>query len=81
METRLPTYPTTTTWRVLQKLAKEGQLVLLHDPNAPPSHWALGRIIRCHPGNDDIVRVVTVKTAKAEYKRPISKISFLPINK
>jgi len=54
--------------------------VLLHDPNAPPSHWALGRIIRCHPGDDDIVRVVTVKTAKAEYKRPISKIFFLPIN-
>lgn len=67
-------------WRVVQNLAKIGQLVLLHDSNLPPSRWALGRIIQCHPGNDNLVRVVTIKTAKAEYKHPLSKLCFLPIN-
>lgn len=67
-------------WRVTQQLAKIGQLVLLRDSNAPPSHWALGRIIQCHPGNDQLIRVVTVRTATAEYKRPIAKLCFLPVN-
>jgi len=67
-------------WRVVNRLAKIGQIVLLRNPLAPPSHWELGRIIACHPGQDELTRVVTVKTARSEYKRPISKLCFLPID-
>lgn len=67
-------------WRTIQRLATRGQLVLLRDPRTPPSHWNLGRIIACHPGDDGIVRVVTVKTSRSEYKRPIAKLCFLPID-
>lgn len=41
-----------------------------------PLQWALGRIVALHPGQDGIVRVVTVKTKSGEFKRPVKKLSF-----
>ena len=35
---------------------------------------ALARIIQVHPGKDGKVRVVTVKTAKGIYRRPVIKM-------
>ncbi|XP_029171730.1 uncharacterized protein LOC114941055 [Nylanderia fulva] len=67
-------------WRIVQKLARIGQLVLLRNPQAPPSQWELGRIVACHPGADGLTRVVTVRTSRAEYKRPITKICYLPVD-
>ncbi|XP_011171896.1 uncharacterized protein LOC105204504 [Solenopsis invicta] len=67
-------------WRSVQQLAKQGRLFLLRDPLAPPSKWKLGRITQCHLGPDHLIRVVTIKTATAEYKRPITKICFLPVD-
>ena len=66
-------------WRTIQNLAKVGQLVLIRNPNLPPSNWERGRIVECHPGDDGLTRVVTIKTAQSQYKRPLSKICFLPI--
>uniref|UniRef100_A0A182WI52 CCHC-type domain-containing protein n=1 Tax=Anopheles minimus TaxID=112268 RepID=A0A182WI52_9DIPT len=40
-----------------------GQLVLVKDESTGPLHWPLGRIIKLHPGNDGLTRVVTLKTA------------------
>ncbi|XP_044312729.1 uncharacterized protein LOC123037170 [Drosophila rhopaloa] len=57
-----------------------GNLVVLKEPNLPPSKWILGRIQEVHPGQDSKVRVVTVKTANGVYKRPITKIAILPLN-
>lgn len=51
----------------------------MRDANTPSSHWVLGRIVACHASDDGLVRVVTVKTAQSEYKRPTSKICFLPV--
>ncbi|XP_076651235.1 uncharacterized protein LOC143358169 [Halictus rubicundus] len=66
-------------WKTRQNLTKVGQIVLLRNTNTPPCTWALGRIVACHPGDDGLVRVVTVKTAHAEFKRPIAKLCFLPV--
>ncbi|XP_065082000.1 uncharacterized protein LOC135704456 [Ochlerotatus camptorhynchus] len=55
-----------------------GALVVLKDDNAPPHQWRLGRIVTTHPGQDEIVRVVTIRTNTGEYRRAISKICFLP---
>ncbi|XP_076301742.1 uncharacterized protein LOC143219747 [Lasioglossum baleicum] len=66
-------------WRVVQRLAKVGQIVLVRNPNNPPCKWELGRISACHPGDDGLVRVVTIRTAQSEYKRPITKLCFLPV--
>ncbi|XP_033254138.1 uncharacterized protein LOC117193495 [Drosophila miranda] len=54
-------------------------LVVLKEPNQPPSKWLLGRITEVHPGQDERVRVVTVKTARGVYKRPITKLAVLPL--
>lgn len=56
-----------------------GRLVIIHDNNQPPMRWRMGRIINTHPGNDGVVRVVTIKTASGELRRPVEKISFLPL--
>ncbi|XP_076301460.1 uncharacterized protein LOC143219342 [Lasioglossum baleicum] len=68
-----------TKWRTATHLATVGRIVLLRNALAPPCKWELARIIKCHPGTDGITRVVTVKTANSEYKRPIVKLCFLPV--
>lgn len=56
-----------------------GDLVLLNDGKIPSMHWPLGRIEECHPGPDQIVRVVTVKTAQGTFRRPVVKLYPLPL--
>ncbi|GFR18000.1 uncharacterized protein TNCT_398951 [Trichonephila clavata] len=43
-------------------------------------NWNLAKIVEVHPGTDDITRVVTLKTGKGVYKRPVTKIVKLPFN-
>ena len=57
-----------------------GSMVLVKDDRLPPLHWKLGRITEVHPGSDELVRVVTVRTVQGEFKRPIVKIAPLPIS-
>lgn len=57
-----------------------GRHVLLRDENSLPQQWALGRITSVHPGTDNIVRVVSVRTKNGIVKRAICKISILPVN-
>jgi len=67
-----------------QKTARDsirvGQLVLLRNPLLPPCKWELGRITKCHVGADHLARVITVKTASGEYKRPLVKVCILPVD-
>ncbi|XP_076620043.1 uncharacterized protein LOC143341195 [Colletes latitarsis] len=58
---------------------KIGTLVIVKEDHLPPHCWPRGRIIELHPGKDQIVRVVTIKTAGGEYKRCIKHLSPLPI--
>lgn len=67
-------------WRLQNNKFKIGQIVVLRNSLLPPCKWDLGRISACHPGPDGLIRVVTVRTAKSEFKRPISKICLLPVN-
>lgn len=57
---------------------KVGALVLLQEENIPPQQWKMGRITSTHPGEDGVVRVVTVKTASSEYKRAVTRICLFP---
>lgn len=54
------------------------EFVLISNENTPPSQWPVGRIIDTHPGDDELTRVVTVKTSDGQYKRPITKICRFP---
>lgn len=56
-----------------------GRIVVIKEDNIPPASWPLGRIIKCHPGRDGVVRVVTLRTATArEVVRPVARIALLP---
>ncbi|XP_076397868.1 uncharacterized protein LOC143266117 [Megachile rotundata] len=59
---------------------KLGTLVLLKDENLPPLRWNLGRIIEIHPGDDGVIRVVTVRTNQGIYKRSVRNICPLPVD-
>lgn len=66
-------------WRVAKDEIRPGCLVLIRNELAPPCKWELGRVTDCYPGDDNLIRVVKIKTAKSEFKRPISKICILPV--
>ncbi|XP_033218345.1 uncharacterized protein LOC117173811 [Belonocnema kinseyi] len=59
---------------------KLGTLVTIKEDDLPPMHWSVGRVIAVHPGDDGVVRVVTVKTAGGTYKRCIKKLAPLPVD-
>lgn len=66
-------------WNYPQKNIEIDDIVLVKEDNLPPGKWALGRVTYVHPGKDGHVRVVTLKTKNGEIKRPILKLSVLPV--
>lgn len=67
-------------WRDSMPNVKEGNLVILREPNSPPLSWPMARIVKVYPGKDNKVRVVDVITPnKKVYKRSLSNISILPL--
>lgn len=55
-------------------------LVLIKHDSKPPLQWELGRVIDLHPGKDEVIRVVTIKTAHGVLQRPVVKVCPLPGN-
>lgn len=68
-----------TKWTTPTENLRTGDMVLIKEDNIPPAKWLLGRVTHTHPGADGLVRVVTVKTRNSELKRPITKLSRLPL--
>ena len=54
-----------------------GDVVVLREDSIVPTQWPLARVVQVHPGKDGLVRVVTIRTEKGTYKRPVSKIALL----
>jgi hypothetical protein len=61
----------------LQKCSKTGgitniqqeMLVILKENNIAPTQWLLSRVVALHPGQDNVVRVVSLKTKNGIFKR------------
>lgn len=66
-----------TKWPSRMRNASVGDVVILRDETLFPTKWPLARIVAVHPGKDNLVRVITIRTEKGEYKRPITKIVLL----
>ena len=66
-----------TKWHSPSRNAKAGDVVLLKEDGMTPTKWPLGRIVEIHPGRDDVVRVVTVRTTSGTYRRPVTKVALL----
>ncbi|XP_062542425.1 uncharacterized protein LOC134210390 [Armigeres subalbatus] len=55
-----------------------GRMVIVVDELQGPLRWPLARIAAVHPGKDNMVRVVSLRTARGTIKRPVAKICLLP---
>ena len=66
-----------TKWHTPSRNLQIGDLVLLKEDGIIPSKWPLGRIVSIYPGDDKLVRVVTVKTLSGVYRRPAAKVALL----
>lgn len=67
-------------WHITQYNVKIGDLVLIKEDGIPPLHWSRGRVTKLFPGQDSIVRVVELKTAKGYFTRSLAKLVPLPCN-
>lgn len=67
-------------WTNKTKDLVEGDIVIIKDESVPPTKWKLGRIVKTHPGKDNVTRVVTVRTSTgSEMRRPTVKLCRLPV--
>lgn len=67
-------------WNRISPSLQESSLVLIADERYPSSKWPLGRIIQTHPGKNDQVRVVSIRTQSSIIKLSVVKICPLPIS-
>ncbi|XP_055615030.1 uncharacterized protein LOC129761337 [Toxorhynchites rutilus septentrionalis] len=67
-----------TRWTQRLDNVKLDTMVLLKDENLPPLKWRLGRVTQIFRGDDNNIRVVTVRTKDGEFRLSITKICVLP---
>ncbi|KAJ8928008.1 hypothetical protein NQ314_019474 [Rhamnusium bicolor] len=65
-------------WNTTSNPVKIGTNVLLQQANASLLQWPLGRIVEIFPGQDGVVRVVSMKTKTGIFKHPVVKVCPLP---
>ena len=58
---------------------QKGDLVILADDLLPSTRWPLARVEQCHPGQDGLTRVLTLRTACTALQRPLVKVVRLPV--
>ncbi|KAL1447525.1 hypothetical protein WDU94_012237 [Cyamophila willieti] len=66
-------------WHTQQVNLKVNDLVLVQGVQLPNSKWPLGVVIETFPGDDGVVRVVRIKTAKGTLTRPTAKLARIPV--
>lgn len=76
----LTTLQSRTKWYRQKRNFAVGDLALIRQPNAPPTIWKMARVEAIHPGEDGVIRVVTVHTQNRIYKRPVVQLVLLPVN-
>ncbi|XP_055922811.1 uncharacterized protein LOC129953595 [Eupeodes corollae] len=67
-------------WKQQSPNLKPGDLVIIKEPNLPPTKWLLGKITATTQGTDGRVRVATVKTSGGTFVRAITKLAVVPMS-
>ncbi|XP_033218065.1 uncharacterized protein LOC117173535 [Belonocnema kinseyi] len=85
-ETFWPIYGRNTVRHVVRQSTKQedieiGTLIVIKEENLPPMRWKIGRITEVHPGQDGVIRAVTVRSSSGVYKRALKNVYPLPIDK
>ena len=69
-------------WHAEKTPLKEGDIVVVVDPEGPRNIWPKGRIIHVYPGKDGRVRTADVKLSNGSVlRRPATKICQLEVEK
>ena len=75
----LTTLQQRTKWTAEQENLQIGDIVFLKDNNTSPMMWPMAKVIKVFDGNDQIARVVEIRTRRGSYVRPVHRLSlFLP---
>lgn len=61
-------------WKYQQDNLKINDLVVIRDEKTTPNEWRMGRVTKAYLGDDQNVRVVSLRTANGLIKRPITKV-------
>ena len=61
-------------WHKESRNLQVNDVVCLSDEPASPTKWPLARVTEVHPGPDVKFCVVTVRTERETYKRPVIKL-------
>ena len=64
-------------WKYPQRNLQVGDVVAIRADGMGAAQWPKGRIEAVHPDEDGHVRVVSVRTYRGLYTRPIVKLSVL----
>ncbi|XP_058817497.1 uncharacterized protein LOC131680803 [Topomyia yanbarensis] len=70
-----------TQWTQQRDNISVGTMVLVKEENLPPLKWKFGRILQVFTADDGNIRVVNVRTKDGEFRRGISKICVLLIQR
>ena len=64
-------------WQHPARNVQPGDLVAIHEDSPISTKWPLARVIKVHPGKDNLVRVATIKTTHGTYIRPVNKLALI----
>ncbi len=73
----LPTLHERKKWWSEQPEIRRNDFVLVMEPNTQRGQWNIGRIVESIPGQDQVKRVVRVRTAGKTYTRSVHNLVFL----
>ena len=66
-------------WTEEQQNLQIGDIVFLKEDNTPPMMWPMAMVTEIFQGNDQITRVVEIRTRRGSYVQPVHRLSlFLP---
>ncbi|XP_055701637.1 uncharacterized protein LOC129800919 [Phlebotomus papatasi] len=74
----LHTLQTRNKWKNITPPVKINDLVLIRNDQLPPLKWTMGRVTNIHPGEDGLIRVVSLQTPHGITQRALPKICPLP---
>ena len=64
-------------WMKQNRNLEKGDIVMVADQVASRNSWPLARVIETHPGPDEVVRTVTIKTKKGVLRKPARLLHLL----
>lgn len=66
-------------WHKVEPNLQLNDIVIMREYQ-PTNTWCLGRVVTLHPGEDNLIRVVTIRTQRGLFKRSISSLCKLPMS-